>query len=707
MNVVRYIGRTLLIFTLATVVTTASAQLTGTETERINNRYGMQNTAGNNPFQTEGDEEDQEQADTTKKKKRPRKPLESYFFSDSVRALNNFRYNLDYYFNNVTIKGLDTLLQGSQIDYPFLRNGVGDAYLGNLGGASVPLDFSTRPRYRDFNFASAYDAYFFTPSNVDFFNVKRPFTHFNYLSAGQKRYLEENFSITHAQNIAPSTGFNISYKSRGTRGIYSWQRARDKNLSVAFNHTGKRYSVHAGYIYNSVDVRENGGLIDDREVTDSIFELASNIPMKLQDATNKMKNNTFYLVQSYGIPFTQLTERDFSMADKTAVFVGHAIEYSRWYRLYRDTYENTRYTSYLDEGTDDEGKVYDYYRNWYINPAMTSDSTFESLLSNRLFVQIQPWDRNSVVGVINGGIGFDLHRYYQFGLDQYLTGKGKGVKRTSTYVYGSVEGKIKKYVDWGGNVKFYPAGYRGGDLTIGAELALSAYIRQHPVTLSGKFGFSRRSPSFWSDNTFSNHFVWFNSFSKENETRFDIALSAPHYNAEVRGTQSLLTNAIYFGPECEPIQASGNVSVTSLYARKDFRLGGLHLNNRVLLQWSTNQEVVPVPMFSAYLSYFYEFDVVKNVLRVDIGLDGRYNTEYYAFGYNPALAQFYNQREKEIGGYPMIDAFVAAKWKRMRISVKMAHLNDDLFGSRNYFTVLHYPLNKRILKLGFSWGFYD
>ncbi|MFR4025894.1 MAG: putative porin [Alistipes indistinctus] len=39
------------------------------------------------------------------------------------------------------------------------------------------------------------------------------------------------------------------------------------------------------------------------------------------------------------------------------------------------------------------------------------------------------------------------------------------------------------------------------------------------------------------------------------------------------------------------------------------------------------------------------------------------------------------------GGYPFIDLCRCAKWKRMRILVKMQHLNDDLIGGRNYFSV--------------------
>ena len=156
-----------------------------------------------------------------------------------------------------------------------------------------------------------------------------------------------------------------------------------------------------------------------------------------------------------------------------------------------------------------------------------------------------------------------------------------------------------------------------------------------------------------------------------------------------------------------PSQALHAVSVTGVYARKDFRIGGLHLNHRVLLQWSTDQQVVPVPLVSAYISYFFEFDAVRDVLRLQIGVDGRYNTKYYAFGYNPATGQFYNQRAQQIGGYPMLDVYIAAKWKRMRILLKVAHLSEDFFNTREYFQVLHYPLNKRVFKIGISWGFYD
>ena len=448
--------------------------------------------------------------------------------------------------------------------------------------------------------------------------------------------------------------------------------------------------MHAGYIFNMQNVKENGGIKRDEDITDTIFEMPELIEVRLMDARNQLKNNTFYVVQSYGIPLRRLTDEDFSIARNSTIFIGHSFELSKFYRKYTDTRSNSG----------------DYYENWYISDVASSDSTYERLLSNKVFVQIQPWDRNGPIGVIDAGIGNDAHRYYQFRMEDYLR-ENKGVTRNSTYVYGAVEGRVKKYFSWGAHLKYHLFGYRSQDLDLGGNVAFSVFVRGKPITLKGSFRHQTLTPDYWTENYFSNHFAWNNSFAKESETRFSASLNVPAINFEFGAQQSLLNNRIYYDAQALPAQYDGVVSVSGLYAHKDFRIGGLHLNHRVLLQFSSVQEVVPVPLASAYLSYFFEFNIVKNVLRMQIGLDGRYNTSYYAFGYNPATAQFYNQREKELGNYPYVDLFVSAKWKRMRILIKMQHLNEDLFGTRDYFTVLHYPLNKRAFKLGFSWSFYD
>jgi hypothetical protein len=198
--------------------------------------------------------------------------------------------------------------------------------------------------------------------------------------------------------------------------------------------------------------------------------------------------------------------------------------------------------------------------------------------------------------------------------------------------------------------------------------------------------------------------VWFNSFDKESETRFEVNFSVPSIALEVGVWQGVMKNTIYYGADSRPVQHTDNISLTSLYARKDFRFSGFHLDHRALVQISSNESVLPVPTFSAFLSYYYEFWVKRDVLRVQVGFDGRYNTSYYAPGYNPALSVFYNQREVKVGNYPYLDAFVAAKWKRMRILLKYQHVNMNLFGNGEYFQTALYPLNPRMFKLGISWS---
>ena len=658
-------------------------------------------------------EEGMEDADTTAtKKKRERKPLESYYFTDTVRALPNWKWNVDRYYNRVNIMPLDTTLSDWRIDYVFYRKGVGDMALGGLGQSSQPVNWFDRSQDRDFTFARGYDAYTARIENVPFYNSKKPLTNLTYLESGQKRYREEHFELVHSQNITPSLSANVSYKARSTMGRYDWQRTKNHALSVGAAYTGKRYSVHAAYMNNMVDTRENGGVVGEWAIADTVFEMPSGVPMRLasSEAHNHYRNHSVFVKQAYAIPFERVTEYDFSIADLSAMYIGHQFEYSSWSKVYTDkkgTYSNERGNYNEETGKWEELKDQEYYEDWFINPETTRDSISERLISNKIFVQVQPWDRYGAVSTIDGGVGFDIHTYSYLRLKDYVRGNMTRDKRTSWYIYGAASGMIKRYADWRADVKYHPSGYRGGDLSVGAEITLRAFIREHPLILTGRFRQELRSPSYWHENLFSNHYVWFNSFGKESETRFEVSFSVPDIALELGAWQGVVKNMIYYGNDSRVAQNPGIVSLTSLYARKDFRIAGFHLDHRALVQITSDEHVLPVPTFSAYLSYYYEFWVKRDVLRVQVGLDGRFNTAYYAPGYNPALSAFYNQREVKIGNYPYIDAFISAKWKRMRILLKVQHLNMNLFGNGEYFQVARYPLNPRMFKLGISWSFYD
>ena len=670
---------------------------------------------GSNPYDTtgqtdpNGEQAPTENADSTKKEKK-RKPLESYFFSDSIRSLRNFMWHIDRDYNTVKVEPIDTTLNLWRLDYPHYHKRLGNNSVGGLGQASTEVNYFERTKSREFTFAQPYDAYTYRTENVPFYNMKHPYIWMTYLESGQKRYREEHFEIMAAQNINPSTSFSINYRSRGSRSKYDVSRVKDNNLSATVAHTGRRYSVHAGYTRNKIEQQESGGVVGDWAITDTVFEMPSGVPMRLAgaEAKNVYVNNAFFVKQSIGIPFVRMTERDFSMADLPAIYLGHTFEYNAWSKVYTDKYAKYKDERYSRNPNGTYNSHTDiYYKDWFQDPEKSRDSTYERIITNRIFVQAQPWDRNGAVGTIDGGVGIDVHTYSQFQPKDYLSGKQQKENLTSWFTYVGAQGKIRKYADWGANFKIYPSGYRGGDYEIDARASLSAYIKKKPITLSGSFSESMTSAGYWQSHWNSNHYRWENNFKKEGETRFNILFTVPDHGIELSFWQSILRNKIYYGADCMPTQHDGVVSVTSIYAQKDFTIKGFHLNHRVLVQLTSDRYVMPLPLVSTFLSYYYEFWIKRDILRLQVGVDGRFNTRYYAQGYNPALSVFYNQNETEIGNYPYLDAFISAKWKRMRILLKYQHWNCNLFGNNEYFAVARYPLNPGMFKIGISWTFYD
>ena len=81
----------------------------------------------------------------------------------------------------------------------------------------------------------------------------------------------------------------------------------NRSFTAATNYMGKRYLMHAGFIYNKVERSENGGVVDQSWIRDTTVD-SREIEVYLKDASNKLKKNTIFLDQTYRIPFTFLKD---------------------------------------------------------------------------------------------------------------------------------------------------------------------------------------------------------------------------------------------------------------------------------------------------------------------------------------------------------------------------------------------------------------
>ncbi len=143
---------------------------------------------------------------------------------------------------------------------PLLPRGGGRHRTGRLGQTSLPMNYFRRPQFFDFSFASPYYAYTYDMENVPFYNTKKPIIRMTYLESGQKRFRRRT-SISCTRRIFRPRRVQRRLQGAGNARQYIWSRTKNHNLSVAFSHTGKRYSVHAAYYNNHIEQQENGGVV--------------------------------------------------------------------------------------------------------------------------------------------------------------------------------------------------------------------------------------------------------------------------------------------------------------------------------------------------------------------------------------------------------------------------------------------------------------
>ncbi len=174
---------------------------------------------------------------------------------------------------------------------------------------------------------------------------------------------------------------------------------------------------------------------------------------------------------------------------------------------------------------------------------------------------------------------------------------------------------------------------------------------------------------------------------------------------ELSGGIDLLNDLIYWSTDGTPQQSSQVVQVYRSQVKEHFIINKIHSDNTLVAQVTSNDQVLPLPLFSYFSSNYYQ-NVLFDVLNFQIGTDIRYHSAFFAPYYMPATSQFTNQSSIKIGNYVVADLFLNILLKRARVYVKIDHVNQGFTNDAYYNSVL-YPANPRSFKFGVSWNFYD
>ena len=637
--------------------------------------------------------------------------LETFAVPDSMHYKRIITWKHDRKFHDVNIQKFDTTYNYHFYDYPFFKEDVNTTWLGVSGSPEQSFNYFKRENIDNAIFYTGLQRYSFTAESLLNYNTKTPYTELAYwgtLFSTQDKE-ESNIKVLTTQNITPALNITLGFQRFGGNGMLKREDTNNRNVVMATNYMGKRYLMHAGYIYNKVERSENGGIVDNFWIRDTTVD-AREIDVNLRDASNSLKKNTLYLDQSYRIPFSfinKLRARKDSTAvdtlsldtDITSAFIGHSTEYSVYRKMYKDNI-----------GTSDRYGREFYGDRFYLNPTKSADSLRVMKFENRVFLRLQPWKSDGIVSKLDVGVGDKLCNYYSFQPTDYIQGRNN-VLLNSMYLYAGAKGQYKKYLNWNADGQYTFLGYELNDFGISANVAVNFYPfrrdKQSPLTLRGHFETNLKEPDYYEQHLYTNHFKWDNDFGKISTTKIEAFLDIPRWDLYASFGYGLLSNNIYYDNQGIVQQNTNPMSVMTASLKKNFTVWKFHLDHDALFQLSSNQSVLPLPMLALNLRYYFQFDVVKKVMQMQIGANGRYTTKWYAPAYNPVLGVFHNQDAEQYGNCPYIDVFVNIQWKRACIFLKAVNLNMGWPNkSVDYFSAAGYIAPQRAFKFGIHWPFY-
>ncbi len=623
--------------------------------------------------------------------------IESFVLPDSLKYLRTIAWTADMNFNEVKFQDVEQQKKYNYhyFDYPFYKKDVNANYLGPVGSAAQLHDYFKRKSTWTFDAADPLLPYSYTPDDIPNYNTKTPYTELAYwgtpFALHDKEELECKLLTT--QNITPAFNFCFAFEKYGSRGMLKNEDTDNRTLRVNLNYLGKKYLMHAGYIQQRVMRSENGGMRETKWITDTVVD-PKEIAVMLTNASSNFARRTFFINHNLAIPmnFFRKDKDSLSTGQGTTAYIGHNMEITRYKRAYYDVIQQS------DQVARDM-----YFNKFYHSATTSSDSIALTDINNKVFLKLQPFDRDAVLSKIDAGVGYRFRSYYLFDRSQYYSGL-RNTHLSDFYVYAGASGQYRKYLSWEADGRLNLIGYGAGDFTLGGTLKLSFYPLEGGMHLTAKARISSEKPNLLEQRINFNHHQWDNDFAKTTETRIEGEFSIPDWKLKASVGYSLTGNAVYYDAESMVRQATQAVSVLNVGLEKNFKLGIVRLDHRLLMQFSSDKEVVPLPLFSANLRYYLEFTVVKDAMDMQIGFNGTYYTKYYVPGYMPDLGVFYNQREEELGGNPYIDIFVNCQWKRVCVFLKYTNLFMGWPG-KDHFSAYRYIRPEGTIKLGIFWPF--
>ena len=620
--------------------------------------------------------------------------------ADSLQKLAQMSiWKIDARIGNRLPAESDTLLYNYQQTTLPDGQSVAMGFLAPLGSPSISKIFFDREETEPFVFNNAYTHYLKDPEKLLFVNTRIPYSRLNYHRAGAKQTREERFDARLTSNFGKSLNVGLDVDLINTRGFYNSQAVKHNNFSLFGNYISDRIEVHAFMNLGSLTNFENGGITDELFITDPDAVQQSftsrDIPVKFTDTWNSVRNNRYFLSGRYNLGYKEISGDSLHQGPGHFVPVA-SIGFSSQY-----TQQHRRFLSYDTVYVNVDGvqmqSIDRFYANRYYEGAV-DDSIRYTSFKNSVSLSLREGFREWVKFGLTAFLEYDLRNYSL----RDSVGPGYSQYRESAVTLGGVLNKQQ-----GDNLLFNIRADLGllganlGEFRAMGDVETGFNIAGRRTTLSAEAYIKNLRPKYLQDHYYSKYFRWDHEFGDIRRVYVGGKLHLPFTNTTLSAGVENLQNYIYYDQERNIAQEGGSIQVLTARVEQKLHLGIFNWDNQVIYQTSSNEAVIPLPTLSLYSNMYLKTKIV-NELTLQLGVDAHYHTAYFAPGYEPALLQFYNQQEKEIGNYPISTIYANMHLKQTRFFVMFYNVASQVIKPQEYFSLPGYPVNPFVFKMGVS-----
>ena len=578
-------------------------------------------------------------------------------------------------------------------------------YTSNLYSPHLINQYFSRKDESDFIFANAYSLFAEGPADQLYYNTKIPFTVASYTHSGATLQANDRLLLDFAGNIKPNIGIGTKLDYVYARGEYVNSAAKPLKWLTYLYYQGTQYKAYASLNVSKYGNQEWGGITDREYVLhpdnyNDNFTTPATMPTKLTDTWNDTDYRNIHFTHSFdlGMWEERQEEGDTAVWDEfiPVATIFHSIDFQTYDHSFR-----------MNSGAD-QTENHDFFKEHYYNLEATNDSTSYQNFSTYAGLRLnEGFNKYSQFG-ISAFIGYERQTYTMLVDSLDLDFIQRKHVSNNLWVGGQLSRHLSSALTFDITARSALSGDKVGDIDINGEIQTvipfgrrdpETGLRRDSLTLQAR-GFMRNSrPSYLLDHYFSNHFKWSNDFDRIQKIHIDGLVNYSRTNTSIRAGIEYINNYIYFtSDDFLPKQYDKQISVFSLEARQGLTAGLLTWNNAILVQTSTDDDVLTLPKFSIETDLSIRFKVAKT-LSAQLGVTGYYNAKYYAPTYQPATQQFAMQKEIKCGGYPNLNGYLNCNLKRIKFFIMMS----NLLGSgvtTDTFIMPDYPIMPR----RFEWG---